>query len=566
MTTLQTRLETHDLVAQEGPKALGAFYTDDQIAQFLVWWAIRSGQDTVMDPSFGGGVFLRAACERLTELGGQPACQVFGVEVDAMAHRRAVEDLCSDFGVRTQNLPLSDFFALDSTVMQPVDVVVGNPPFIRYQRFCGDARRTALRRVAAEGVQLSELSSSWAPFLVHSIAMLKTGGRLAMVVPMEMCHAAYALPVLDHLAKSFAKVTFLTFRDKLFPDLSENTFLLLAEGKGAHSTAFLWRDLTNADRLPEMQQRGHWRVPGTHRIDAQTLSRGHERLVEHFLPRKTRDLYRELRKLAQVRRLGDVADVGIGYVTGANDFFHLHPDEARMWGIPESFLKPAVRRGRALLGLRFTRDDWRQALETGEAGYLLLIEPESPLPASLRRYLQNGESQGVSKTFKCRMRSPWFCVPHVHQSDAFLSYMSGAVPRLVANHADAVATNSLHVLRLHAHTRLTRDALAALWQTFLTRLSVEVEGHPLGGGMLKLEPTEAENVILSLPPVTNGELARLAEELDGLVRAGNDRAAQEQADAEILQKGIGLTQADCRLLHEGAATLRERRYSRIPRA
>lgn len=566
MTTLQTRLETHDLVAQEGHKALGAFYTDDQIAQFLVWWAVRLGQDTVMDPSFGGGVFLRAVCERLTELGGQPACQVFGVEIDAMAHRRAVEELFNDFVVRRQNLRLSDFFALDSTAMQSVDVVVGNPPFIRYQRFCGDTRRTALRRVAAEGVRLSELSSSWAPFLVHSIAMLKPGGRLAMVVPMEMCHAAYALPVLDHLAKSFAKVTFLTFRDKLFPDLSENTLLLLADGKGAHSAAFLWRDLTNADRLPEMRQRGHWRVPGTRRIEAKTLSQGHERLIEHFLPRKTRDLHRELRELAQARRLGDLADVGIGYVTGANDFFHMHPDEARICGIPESFLKPAVRRGRALLGLRFTPDDWRQALETGEAGYLLLIEPESSLPASLRRYLQNGELQGVSKTFKCRSRSRWFCVPHVYQSDAFLSYMSGAVPRLVANHAGAVATNSLHVLRLHAQSHLTGDALAALWQTSLTRLSVEIDGHPLGGGMLKLEPTEAESVVLALPPATNGDLTRLAEELDGLVRAGNDEAAQEQADAEILQKGIGLTQADCRLLHDGAAMLRERRYPRSARA
>lgn len=38
-----------------------------------------------------------------------------------------------------------------------------------------------------------------------------------MVIPMEIGHAAYAVPVLQHLATSFREVTFLTFRKKLFP-------------------------------------------------------------------------------------------------------------------------------------------------------------------------------------------------------------------------------------------------------------------------------------------------------------------------------------------------------------
>ena len=41
MTTLQTRVQAHDLVTRESAKALGAFYTDDPIAEFLVWWAVR---------------------------------------------------------------------------------------------------------------------------------------------------------------------------------------------------------------------------------------------------------------------------------------------------------------------------------------------------------------------------------------------------------------------------------------------------------------------------------------------------------------------------------------------
>jgi tRNA1(Val) A37 N6-methylase TrmN6 len=207
-------------------KLRGAFYTAEEVADFLVWWAVRAPSDTVLDPSFGGGVFLRAACQRVIALGGRPAERVFGAEIHQEAHTDITRALASEFGLGLRNLTLGDFFELDAATECMFDAVVGNPPFVRYQRFGGDSRRRALRRAAEQGVQLSELTSSWAPFLVHSVAMVRPGGRLAMVVPFEVFHAAYALPVIEHLRRSFARVTFLTFREKLFADLSEDTILL----------------------------------------------------------------------------------------------------------------------------------------------------------------------------------------------------------------------------------------------------------------------------------------------------------------------------------------------------
>ena len=136
------------------------------------------------------------------------------------------------------------------------------------------------------------------------------------------------------------------------------------------------------------------------------------------------------------------------------------------------------------------------------------------------------------------------------------------VPRLVANDAGVVAPNSLHVLRLRIGTHVTGDAIAALWQTSLTRLSVEIEGHALGGGMLKLEPTEAENVLIASPKVENDVLLALCEDLDTLLRSGEHVAAQARADYVILQKGLGLSQSDCQILGMATDILRNRRYSR----
>jgi hypothetical protein len=150
----------------------------------------------------------------------------------------------------------------------------------------------------------------------------------------------------------------------------------------------------------------------------------------------------------------------------------------------------------------------------------------------------------------------------VYQPDAFLTYMSGSTARLVANDAGVVAPNSLHILRLYPGSGLASDELAATWQTSLSRLSVEIEGHALGGGMLKVEPTEAERIVLPFLPDRRLHLSELSMDLDALIRGGNETAAAERADAIILRNGIGLSKSDCRLLRTAADGLRDRRCSR----
>src|SRR4051794_28848387 len=52
-------------------KQLGAFYTPAEMAEKLVAWAVREPADRVLDPSFGGLVFLQAAEARLRALGAK---------------------------------------------------------------------------------------------------------------------------------------------------------------------------------------------------------------------------------------------------------------------------------------------------------------------------------------------------------------------------------------------------------------------------------------------------------------------------------------------------------------
>jgi hypothetical protein len=130
---------------------------------------------------------------------------------------------------------------------------------------------------------------------------------------------------------------------------------------------------------------------------------------------------------------------------------------------------------------------------------LLNLRGVEPLPKSVREYLNTDAGRLARDRYKCRNRSPWYAVPDVKVPDAFLSYMSGTSPTLVANKARCVCTNSVHAVRLNRGYNI--EEIQTCWESLLCQLSCEIEGHPLGGGVLKLEPGEAANVRLPLIPL-----------------------------------------------------------------
>jgi tRNA1(Val) A37 N6-methylase TrmN6 len=382
--------------AANNAKQLGSYYTDDVAADFLVRWALRRPGDCrrALDPACGDGVFLRALCRQFDQAGISPQGRVLGADLDHPATEASRRSLRDDFGIGGDAVIEADFFTLSGAEIE-ADVVVGNPPFVRFHRFTGAARARALACAERHGVRLSGLCSSWAPFVVHSVGVLRPGGQLAMVLPLEATSAVYARPVLDFLVSSFAEVSLITFRTPLFPDLNEGTILVLARDHGAGPGVLTCRDLGGAADLASVEWDAHGGLRGAQACDARRLSRGEYRMVLQHLPAETALLWSRLTADPRVRRLGDVADLGIGYVTGGNDFFHLSPEVARTWAIPPRFLANAVVRSRGLAGLSFTASDWKAGLTCGA----LTHPPErrSRGPRARWRDAQTGARRGAAR-------------------------------------------------------------------------------------------------------------------------------------------------------------------------
>lgn len=104
-------------------KTFGAFYTAEPIARTLVKWAIRTAEDSVLDPSCGDGVFLSSAVNYLESLGANDP-NVWGIDIDQRAIRAA--------GIQHsyRRLIAADFFSITRGDIPRFSAIIGNPPFI----------------------------------------------------------------------------------------------------------------------------------------------------------------------------------------------------------------------------------------------------------------------------------------------------------------------------------------------------------------------------------------------------------------------------------------------------
>jgi adenine-specific DNA-methyltransferase len=399
------------------PKLAGAYYTPEGVVSTLLKWTVHAESDRFLDPACGDGRFIAGHKNAV------------GIERDAasahLAMARAPWALVHE----------GDFFSWASETQELFTAVGGNPPFIRYQTFKGDVRERALSLCKRLGANFSGLSSSWAPFLVASAGLLHQGGRMAFVVPAEIGHAPYASPLLEYLLANFGLVHIVAYRDKLFSELSEDCWLLYAEGFGGRTNEIRFTACASF-RPVARPPSSYIRVPANDWRDLWNC-----RLRPFLLSAACGELYAEIISHEHTKRLTDFARVGIGYVTGHNGFFHLRPSEARRWNIPSRFLRPTVRKSERLSSKRLTGAMVERWAMSDDEILLLHLNKDAKLPCSVQRYLESSDGKIARTAYKCRSRSPWYSVPDVQTPDFFLSYMSGIQPMLVRNDARCTCTN-----------------------------------------------------------------------------------------------------------------------------
>ena len=539
------------VAGEESRKHRGAYFTPQPIATFLSEWAIRLPTDAIFEPSCGEAVFLTAAATRLRALGAGSiaADQLQGTDIDSTSVDTATEMLRSR-GV-TGQLAVGDFF--DAVPRRKFDAVIGNPPYVRYQAFAGAARAKGLDAALAQGVRLTALTSSWAPFVVHAASFLDSEGRLALVLPAELLAVNYAAPIRRFLMQRFARVRLILFEERVFPGVLEEVVLLLAEGRGPTANC----ELHQARNLGALNA-PDWKTWAPDDVEAPW--------VAGLVPDQAASLYADLTGSDNFSTLSDWGDTYLGMVTGNNRYFSLAAARIKEIGLGlDDLMKISPPGSRHLRGLSFTSNAWGQMVRTGARGYLFDPDPAEPSDVA-SRYIVAGEAADVNTAYKCRVRSPWWRVPRVAVPDAFFTYMNHDAPRIVANRARVSFLNSVHgVVFKEGCRQIGMDLLPIAVLNSATLLGAELVGRAYGGGLLKLEPKEAGRLpVPSFEAICEAAtgLRHLRPTLARHLRKGNLADVVTAVDKVLLRKSLKIRRDHISHLHAARRALFARRITR----
>jgi adenine-specific DNA-methyltransferase len=542
-------------------KQRGAFFTPYSIAEHLAEWALRGvgNEGLVLDPTCGEGVFLLAAAEQLAKSGRtRETARLFGIDIHESSLRETEKLLSSVPQAPQRDLLVGNFFEeptpdqIDAR-LPFVDAVIGNPPFIRYHEHRGDSRRRALAAALGQGVRLTGLASSWAALLVHASAFLKPDGRIAMVLPAELLSVGYAEPIRVWLRERFQSVHLVLFDQLQFAGAEEHVVLLVARGSGG-CNAFTLHPVSSAEELRDL-----------HIYDAHAFApQASGKWTDLLIPEEARNIFASITG-EHFGTLGSFGSVELGTVTGANKFFTLSEAVRRDYGLSENahVVRTVPPGSKHLRGLTFTTGHWEQLRLDGERVWLLNPSVRRAASGGLNRYLRLGEELEVDTAYKCTVRTPWWRPPVVRPPHFFFTYMSHISPRLVTNEAAVTMVNSMHGVTLTDDApECLRTALPILSCNSVTRLGAEVRGRTYGGGILKMEPTEAAELPI---PLAEHALAawRILEprraRIDALIHAGDWDTATTIVDEAVLSTVLAIPTARIEVLRR---TLTRRRLSR----
>ena len=561
---------------ESSQKLRGAYYTPQLIAELLAHWALSDGACTILEPSCGDGRFLQAVYNQVQVASFSISLSIQAVEIMPEEAKKA--DVLSaklrDVGVHVEIIT-SDFFSWleKEPSTRQWDAVIGNPPYIRYQYFDKEQREIAEKIFKKANVPFSKRTNAWVPLVIASVMHLAPGGRLAMVVPAELLHIHHASGLRQLLEQEMESVTLVSIREMVFPDVLQGVLLLFGVKRSdrafmplyrekAKQPSLLFQSLNEPVKLQIMDVDG---VKDLVDLDLENIDFNVQQNVNNtdgewmlgLLTDEEEKLLKRLKARCDVLPFASIANVDIGIVTGANDYFVVNESIKKQFRL-DDIAVPMLAKSELIKGITYTQHDHKANVAAGKSVYLLNFPKDAStnMSATMMDYIKIGEEQKLHERYKCRIRDPWYVVPYVWASELSLLKRCHLFPRLVVNELGAYSTDTAYRIRLERAYKERANDLAFSFLNSLTFLSAELGGRHYGGGVLELVPSDIEKLLIPLQHVQQNEFERI----DRMIREG---ASMDEivgiTDSIILSQGLGLTQAEISVIRTAHRRLVKRR-------
>lgn len=529
-------------------KLRGGYYTDPEIAAFLLKWVLNVHPEAILEPSCGDGVFLRGLSKFNTN--GLKSIQAFEIEPDEAKKAKYVAD---EFKKVSVEIKERDFLGWSLTkLLNPpqFDAVVGNPPFIRYQYLDSNLQDISEKIFKVFHLPFTKHTNAWVPFVISSLALLRPGGRLAMVVPSELLHVLHAESLRAYLTRVCSRVLIFDPQEIWFADTLQGAILLLAEKKNTSDEHFKGVSITATRNKSFLSEDPEEYFQTAKYTNGETV-KGKWMLA--LLTSAEREVLKKARSSSGVHSFDDIAEVAVGIVTGANKFFLVPDDIVQQYSL-QKWAHPMFGKSEHVPGIIFDENSIERNKKLGLPTNFIWFTDEklNELPDQVKEYILLGEKQDIHKRYKCRIREPWYSVPSVYATSLGMLKRSHDFPRLVFNKVQAFTTDTTYRVRLKKFDEAT---IVGSFVNSLTALSAEVEGRHYGGGVLELVPSEIRKLLVPIRNFNQDELCNL----NSLIQNGVSLEELFKQQNEKVLLPLGFDKKETTTLLEAWSRLRLRR-------
>jgi len=523
-------------------KLRGGFYTPEPIASFILKWGINGSSDyDILEPSCGDGVFL----EQLKE-NNHKFKSVTAIELDEIEAEKS-----DNIKLKNKTVINKDFHLYCNKTTERFDLVVGNPPYIRYQYFDKEQQQEADKIFNHAGLKYSKMTNAWVSFVVGSSSLLKEKGKIGFVIPAELLQVSYAQQLRGFLAHFYNKINIISFEKLVFPDIQQEVVLLLCEKNESKSHLIEHLELRDASDLEKLDI-NKLKSPSK-KIDFKS-----NKWTYYFLEQEEIYFLENIAKEREIPTIGDYSNVEVGITTGANNYFTVPYSTVAFYQL-EEFAQPMVGRSVQVNSIVFTAQDWLKNQQTEAKANLLVFPPKEKLNgnAGAKEYLLYGESIGINKGYKTGIRNDWFVIPSIKLSDALFIRRNNLFPRLILNEANAYTTDTMH--RVFIKKTTNKNAFIASFYNSLSLAFSEIVGRSYGGGVLELMPSETEQILLPYKE----ENAEFLSFIDKMIREKKDiNEILKFTNKQILKDGYGFTDKEIKIADSIWNKLSARRLNR----
>ncbi|HEY5043732.1 MAG TPA: N-6 DNA methylase [Verrucomicrobiae bacterium] len=463
---------------REALRVKGQFWTPPWLAKVMARWVTQDNPEILFDPAVGPGTFFAAA----REAGFTGEFHGFELHTNAFADGWKLGLKLDDF----HHVQIADF--ISTSLPEKFSAIVSNPPYIRHHRLTQD-QKLELKQLAQNhlGFSLDGRVGLHIFFLLKCLTRLAPGGRLAFLLPADVCEGISSSIFWNRICQQYRLVAAMTFADAAapFPTVDTNAMVFLFT-KEKPTEDFLWLRVLERDGEAISAV-----LDG--RKPASTVYLHHRKLTEALKtglsrpPRAQDNFGIPLSNFAKVVR---------GIATGDNDFFFLTHEQIRLHKLPESFFRRAIGRTRDCPSDRLAVGDLDRLEAAGRATWLLNLADESngKLPTQLQTYLKIGEQAGLPEKSLLKTRRPWYKMEKRTPPPILFAYLGRRDCRFVLNQANVVPLTGF----LCVYPWDTSQAgVKKLWRALNhpdTQANLGFVSKSYGGGALKTEPRQLDQL------------------------------------------------------------------------